>query len=587
MKKLILILLTFIAAGQLLQHDVHAEQAKPAYIVSFQVDAADDGSLNIRQNVTVKNTSDQYLLSKLNINFPYAVTGLRAYQNGIPVGGSLDGNALAIDLETHPINLGEERQLEIDYTLNNRVEQIGTFRRILLPNFQLDVPVQIPAYTFSYPEGWGDISYCSNNYGQLKHEQGRTSIQISDVSNQILLSTGKANFAAINADWDITNPGAVSGDFLVPVPDTKLGKFHLKKVTGADSGYIDQTGNHFLLVKLGEKEQKQGSFSGYYEPIQPDLQDNKATDGFYTGVAGLNLGETQDLNAINNAVVRRLNPAPGSAFEPRTNISQILQKPTQSSLDYATVLVGALRSKGNPAEIIYGYVNFPLTGKYLRHFWVIYKVGNTWLQADPFMQDFTGFNSFGQVTPERVPWGILPDAEDGSKLVPAGFTTDNLITFQNEGVEGISTYSKIIGILNLTGKAYSAQSLPLELEIHNGGDTAVNLAGVTLAGIDLDPAKLVHYWILPQTAQKISIDGVILNDPFYEGHQHLDGKLSYTENGNKFDQDLGLDVSFEVNKSLLYLNIGIILGGFILFSVVLKNSFPKVRLLLKNLTGQS
>jgi hypothetical protein len=587
MKKLILILLTFVAAGFVLQHDVHAQQAGSSYTVSFQVDAGGDGALNIKQNVTVKNTSNQYLLSKLNINFPYPVTGLRAYQNGVPVGGSLDGNALSIDLDAHPIGLNEERQLEIDYSLSNRIEQIGSFRRILLPNFQLDLPVQISAYNFSYPLSWGDISYCSNNYNQLQRDQNRINIQITDPGSQILLSIGRANFAGVNASWTVTNPSPDSGDFLVPVPDSGMGRFHLKKVSGADTGYIDDKGNHFLLVKLGNKEQKSGTFSGYYEQQQPELTDNKSTNGFYQGVADLDLGAEQNLTLIYNKVLQKLTPATAASFERRGNISHILQKPSQSSLDYATVLTGVLRSKGIPAEVVYGYVNFPLTSKYLWHFWVLYKEGSVWRIADPFMQAVTGFASFGQVTPERVPWGILPDSEDGAKLVSASFSPDNLISFQNEGVEGISSYSKIITILNLAGKAYSAESLPLELEVHNGGDTAINLAGVTLAGIDLDPAKLVHYWILPQTSQKININGVVLNDPFYEGHQHLQGKLSYTDAGKKFDQELGLDVSFEVNKSLLYLNTGIILSGFLLCSFLLKRNFPKLRLFLKNLTGQS
>ena len=560
-------------------------QEQPLYAVSFESELDNESGLKVTQILTVTNPSKTLLISSLDLQMPLSSSSLRITYNDQPLPARLDGQHLSIDLSRDPIGLEKSRVFVLDYRAAVNIELVGSVRRVVLPTVQARDGITVNEFKLTYPKKWGEISYCNRLFQNVSEDSTRKKINFTGAVNELIISFGRPNFASINASWSMRNVSKEKANLLVPVPASQAGSFELHGQNGADTGYIDENGNHFLLVALDPGQEKSGNFVGEYQFNGINLAENKALDRFYNDASELGLTAEDTVYTSYFKVLAKLNPGRTKTFAPRTGIATVLEKAEHSSLDYASTVVAALRSKNVPAEVIYGYVRFPYESEFTFSFWVVYKSGNKWLQLDPFLHDLTGFDNFSAVTPERMPWGILPDSEDGVRLSPFRMQSTNLIKFHDESVAGEGTKPEAVVILNLVDKAFSAQQLPLELEVHNSGNRPLTLASVEIENIKIDTEFLRQFWILPQTKQIIRVHNVVLHDPFFKGNSRIAGKATLTDGRNFSEFPLNIPVQFEVNESALRLNLIVAFVCFAAFSLLLKTKGGKLRKLFRKSAG--
>ena len=381
--------------------------------LEFDLTISENRTAAILQEVTITNNSPDFLSTSLSLDFPFEnVSNLQVESEGVQLPASIENGRLWVEFVEQSLDYGEQKLILIKYQIPNFVETYGEIRAINWPSFNIEEqPTEYPL-RINYPIGWDDVVYSTQGIDMNVAFETKRALAINKVSKPISVFVGKYSLkqAQLVIDQDVLL--ADRTELTLPLNDD----FYISSANDSTSIKIEN-GSTFLSVNLAKYLESKGI--RMISRVEAEFTENATLGKYHLGSDRITGIDTSDPARIYKVLSTRLTPDKEITQWTRLTVTEILEKESHSDLDYANVFVSVLRSKGIPAQILYGLAKYP-DGQYYWHFWVAYLDMSTetpiWKQIDPYLGVVTGDENFQNVSPLRIVWGELKDNSDLSDL---------------------------------------------------------------------------------------------------------------------------------------------------------------------------
>jgi len=555
---IVLIITTLIVLSKLFGI-VYAEEAIEYSIsnqnvaVSFNKDTANNKiQSKIIYSATIQNNSNKFLISELHFILPKGIQLLNVEIDSKKIVFENNKSGISINLAKSSIDLGKTASITMTFN-GEQVEEISDFKRIYIPNFDFIGGENEYKLKVQIPNKWGDIRYISSDYSI----QDAADYHLIDMNtdNEAMLVFGSEREYFVQAEWQIKNADTPM-DYRLPLPKSPLNHFIFSELTNTSRAIQDTVLNEYLLLQLDKGQVHTGKFSG--SAILQDHFDGLKSQignlGYLADVDQLDIDLGQDSSKIYLDLLDKLTPQVKSNIIVRKYIKDINNEDSHTSLDYASALVALFRKKNIESEVIYGIVNYPRSNNNYVHYWVLYKPTDSdkWMQADPYFQDLFGYDFYTQVTPTRLAWGILEDSNGCTNMGIQYYSDfDKLLTFKGDPIEVKQDYNVTVNIFDET---YSGKNLPINLIIHNDGNTSIYLKELKLGNRHMDQNELKKYLIIPEGVEIIPVNGVFVLNPLTSGEYKLNGFAIVEVDGEDIEIPFQEIIFLKVDHNMIYTN---------------------------------
>jgi hypothetical protein len=549
MKKLIIIALTTLFATLFCIQKANAE----TYSIEESSAVVDLTTTKPAVYYTAKiiNNSENQLITKLTFSFPINFDSIKFKLNGISAPLSVASKTVTVDLSNIKINVKQTADIEMIIESSDLNVQLGSLTRVYIPSFDIAKNGNDYSLKIRTPKDWQKITYSSEDYRET--EIGEIIQFEITTSHQILLTFGESNATLVNATWgviDENNDISVS----IPLPGSPTSSFIFSDTINTNKAYRDSFNNEYLIITSKAGFMSKGTYTGTLVKNKDKIFNITKNSHYYRGIEELGLSSDLSLKETYKQLLEKFKPEVENASFERKNVSEIIKKENQNSLDYANTLVAFYRKNNIDAEIVYGLVNFPSINKFYWHFWVAYREdsNSNWKECDPYLEDLTGLNFFNTVNPERAIWGTIGDISDVNSL---GFqylqNIDSLISFQNNIPE---IEKKVDVAVDITDKIYSGYNMPIQLIVHNYGNTSIYFEEIRFENVILQVKDIGKYLIIPKGVEIIPIETAVIRNPLKSGKYTLKGKIKVNIECEREEYDFEKEAMVEVNHKRLYAN---------------------------------
>jgi len=548
---------------------VYAEETTEYSITNQNISVSfnnEDTAINkiqskIVYSATIQNNSEKFLVSELHFILPNNVQLLNVEIDSKKIIFENNETGVSINLLKSSIDLGKTAVVTMTFN-GEQVEEIADFKRIYIPSFDFVGGENNYNLTVQVPNLWGKMRYISSNYSTQNDVDYRL-INIDTVGEAMLVFGDEREYF-VQAEWRIDNTEEQK-NYRLPIPKSPLNSFVFSELTNTARAIQDSVQNEYLLLQLDKDQIHTGNFSG--SAILQNQFDGFTSQignlGYLANVEELGIEIDQDSNKIYLDLLDKLTPQVKSNIIVRKYIKDINDEDSHTSLDYASALVALFRKKNIESEVVYGVANYPKSSVNHLHYWVLYKSPDTheWIQADPYFQDLFGYDFYMQVTPTRLAWGILEDFNDCTNMgIQYYGDFDKLLIFQGDPIEVKQDYNVTVNIFDET---YSGKNLPINLIIHNDGNTSIYLKELKLGNRYMDQNELKKYLIIPEGVEIIPINGVFVLNPLTSGEYKLNGFAVVEVDGEDIEIPFQETILLKVDHNTIYTNSIILL--FIVF----------------------